>query len=79
MRKRNLLITGMCVSMCSHVLQAQEKESALDPVTVTASLSKEKASETGREILIIKGDRFANLPVHSIDELLRYVPGIEVQ
>ena len=69
----------MCVSMCSHVLQAQEKESALDPVTVTASLSKEKASETGREILIIKGDRFANLPVHSIDELLRYVPGIEVQ
>jgi iron complex outermembrane receptor protein len=79
MRTSKFLPITMSVFMCGQLLHAQEKESALDPVTITASISKEKASETGREIIIIKGERFANLPVHSIDELLRYVPGIEVQ
>jgi vitamin B12 transporter len=51
----------------------------LDPVTVTASLNPAKVSQTGRNLIVIKGERFAQLPVHSIDELLRYVPGIEVQ
>lgn len=37
------------------------------------------ASATGRNILVIKGDQFSKLPVHSLDELLRYLPGIEVQ
>ena len=58
---------------------AQEKEVELDPVTITSSLSSVTASKTGRNIIVIKGDEFLNLPVHSIDELLRYVPGIEIQ
>ena len=58
---------------------AQEKSNELDPVTITTSLSSEKASQTGRNLFVIKGERFSNLPVHSIDELLRYLPGIEVQ
>ena len=60
-------------------LLAQEKEIALDPVTVTSSLSSVAASKTGRNIIVIKGDEFLKLPVNSIDELLRYVPGIEIQ
>lgn len=58
---------------------AQAQEIELDPVTVTATLSQKRASETGRNITIIKGDRIQNLPVHSLDELLRYVPGVEIQ
>lgn len=58
-------------------IHAQQIE--LDPVTVTASLSQQRASETGRNITIIKGDRFNQLPIHSLDELLRYVPGVEIQ
>jgi vitamin B12 transporter len=58
---------------------AQEKISELDPVTVTTSINPEKASQTGRNLTVIKGERFANLPVHSVDELLRYLPGVEVQ
>ena len=58
---------------------AQEKELELDPVTVTSSLSAQISSKTGRNIIVIKGEEFAKLPVHSIDELLRYVPGIEIQ
>lgn len=60
-------------------LFAQNKITELDPVTITASFASEKASRTGRNIFVIKGERFAGLPVHSIDELLRYLPGIEVQ
>ncbi|MFT3705986.1 MAG: TonB-dependent receptor [Agriterribacter sp.] len=51
----------------------------LDPVTITATLSQKRSSETGRNISIIKGDQFKDLPVHSLDELLRYVPGVEIQ
>jgi iron complex outermembrane receptor protein len=51
----------------------------LDPITITAGLSPVQASKTGRNLLVIKGEQFAQLPVHSLDELLRYVPGIEVQ
>ena len=58
---------------------AQEKEIELDPITVTASLTPVSASKTGRNILIIKGDALQKLPVQSLDELLRYVPGVEVQ
>ncbi|NCU05640.1 MAG: TonB-dependent receptor [Chitinophagaceae bacterium] len=59
--------------------QEKEKEIELDPITVTASLTPVSASKTGRNILIIKGDVLQKLPVQSIDELLRYVPGVEVQ
>ncbi|MCF0050960.1 TonB-dependent receptor [Dyadobacter sp. LJ53] len=52
---------------------------SLDPVTVTSSLIEKRASQTGRNIAVIKGDYFQNLPVHSIDDLLRYVPGVEIQ
>lgn len=60
-----------------YIAQAQEIE--LDPITVTATLSQKRSSETGRNITIIKGENFKNLPVHSLDELLRYVPGVEIQ
>ena len=74
---RNLLIFVFCI--CSLYTFAQDTETSLDPVTITATLSKTKASQTGRDITVIKGDAFRMLPVHSIDELLRYVPGVEIQ
>lgn len=74
---RNIL--SVAAVFLSLAATAQEKELELDPVTVTGSLSAQISSKTGRSIIVIKGDAFANLPVHSIDELLRYVPGIEVQ
>jgi vitamin B12 transporter len=58
---------------------AQEKDINLDPVTITSSISSERTSKTGRNIYVIKGEQFYNLPVNSIDELLKYLPGVEVQ
>lgn len=76
MKWRTILYTAFLLS-AAQSLRAQEVE--LDPVTITATLSQQRVSETGRNITIIKGDRFNNLPVHSLDELLRYVPGVEIQ
>jgi iron complex outermembrane receptor protein len=65
--------------MAGNYSMAQDKASDLDPVTVTTSLTPEKNSQTGRNLFVIRGERINALPVHSIDELLRYLPGIEVQ
>jgi vitamin B12 transporter len=58
---------------------AQESQQQLDPVTVTATIQPTSSSRTGRNLVIIKGEEISRLPVNSIDELLRYVPGLEVQ
>ena len=58
---------------------AYAQEISLDPVTVTSSVVEKRASQTGRNIAVIKGEYFQQLPVHSIDDLRRYVPGVEIQ
>lgn len=51
----------------------------LNPVSVTATRFAQKTEETGRNITVIEGKMFQELPVQSLDELLRFVPGVEVQ
>jgi iron complex outermembrane receptor protein len=73
----------VCISaaaFCCLIGTTQEPESVeLDPVSVSASLSALQTSRTGRNIIVFKGDQLAQLPVHSVDELLRYLPGVEIQ
>jgi vitamin B12 transporter len=73
------IVLCLLTSIIVNYTFAQETVSELDPVTITTSINPEKASRTGRDLVVIKGERFANLPVHSIDELLRYLPGVEMQ
>lgn len=76
--KKNIIICAFVyVLVTASAAYGQQVE--LDPVTITASLRPVTASASGRNITVIKGEQFAKLPVHSLDELLRYVPGIEVQ
>jgi len=63
----------------SHIIVAQDSTLQLDNVIITATLSAQKQKESGRNIVAIKGESFSKLPVHSVDDLLRYLPGIEVQ
>ncbi|MBZ4189529.1 TonB-dependent receptor plug domain-containing protein [Niabella beijingensis] len=58
---------------------SRAQDTLLDPVTVTSSLVEKRSSETGRNITIISGETMAGLPVHSVDELLKYIPGVEAQ
>jgi Outer membrane cobalamin receptor protein len=77
MRISALLIVS---AMLTQSLMAQDSTgTGLDPVTVTASITPLQASKTGRNIVVLRGEQFYQLPVHSIDELLRYIPGVEMQ
>jgi iron complex outermembrane receptor protein len=46
---------------------------------VSATFIPQKDYTTGRNIITLRGADFNKLPVSSIDEWLRYVPGVEVQ
>jgi len=65
---------------CCRSLYAQDTAAVLlNPVTVSATLNPVQQLETGRNIVVITNAQLRNLPVNSIDELLRYLPGLEVQ
>lgn len=72
--RKSLLLPALLASALP--LSAQTTHD-IDAVTVTAGLHPQP--ETARDIEVISGKRFSDLPVHSLDELLRYVPGVEVQ
>ena len=71
-----LLLASLLCSLCVSVL-AQNTQ--LSDVVVTASMLPQQEKETGRNIVSIKGSSLQNLPISSIDELLKYLPGIETQ
>lgn len=75
---KQLSFWTILIFICTKV-SSQEKDVELGNVTITASLLEQQQKETGRNITTIKGESFYSLPVNSIDELLRYIPGIEVQ
>ena len=75
---KKVLLAGLSI-LIVEAGWSQQEEVELNPVTVTASMNPINVLKTGRNILVIKGDRFQQLPVNSIDELMRYLPGIEVQ
>ena len=55
------------------------QQRVLDSVVVSATFIPQKDYTTGRNIITVRGADFNKLPVSSIDEWLRYVPGVEVQ
>jgi vitamin B12 transporter len=56
-----------------------QNETTLDPVTITSTRIAQPVSQTGRHITVLDGRLFNQMPVNAIDELLRYVPGVEMQ
>lgn len=56
-----------------------EKIQEMDSVTVSATIVPVKAAQTGRSITTVSAEEIKKLPAQTIDELLRYLPGVEVQ
>ena len=52
---------------------------ALDTVSIATARLPQTRAETGRNISILTAQQIELLPARSVDELLRYLPGIEVQ
>jgi iron complex outermembrane receptor protein len=65
--------------LCSLSITVLAQKTQLSDVVVTASMLPQQEKETGRNIVSIKGSSLQNLPISSIDELLKYLPGIETQ
>lgn len=74
---KRIIFAALLVIIIANKLTAQD--TLLDPVTITSSLIEKRSSETGRNIVIINGAAISKLPVHSLDELLKYIPGVEAQ
>ena len=51
----------------------------LEPVLISTSAQQKRIRETGRNISVLTKDDIKNIPANSLDELLRFVSGIEVQ
>ena len=74
--KRILILLTMMVAF-SNASFSQVPE--LDPVLISSSMQQKRIRETGRNISVLTKDDIKNIPANSLDELLRFVPGIEVQ
>lgn len=69
----------LLMASCSSQLLSAQTQYDLNPVSITAARVPQKLNETGRNITVLDGKMFQQLPVQSLDELLKYVPGVEVQ
>lgn len=59
-------------------LSTLAQQNNLDPVTVSAALTKQNQSQTGRNIIVLDNSILQKQPIYSIDDLLKHIPGIEV-
>ncbi len=57
---------------------AESQAIQLDSVFITATQINQKAYETGRSVELITEEDIQEMPVTSIDELLRYVSGVNI-
>ncbi len=77
MRKTfSLLIVLFLLSLC---LPAQEISLPIDTVYVKTAKVPTRTYETGRYVTIIKQEQITKQAQLSLDDILRYVPGVEVQ
>lgn len=75
MRKLYLSFLFVCIITSIHA----QTEISLNPLCITSNRLLQKTTESGRSITVIDGSALGNTPNRCIDELLKYVPGLEIQ
>jgi len=76
---KHVLVIVLILGLFQTDLNGQIDASWTDTVEVTNSRMPQKISETGRNITVINSTEIELLPATSLDDLLQYIPGIEVQ
>ena len=66
------------LTLLSFIFITNYAQTALDEVLVSASRIQSKKYESGKNITIISQKEIAQLPVNSVDELLQYVGGVNL-
>ena len=75
---RKFLLSLICLCISAGNLWSQALKE-IDTVLVTASNIPLTIQETGRNISIIQAEQIEALPFNSLDELLQWIPGVQVQ
>ena len=66
------------LALLSFLFTVNYAQTALDEVLVSASRIQSKKYESGKNITVISQKEIAQLPVNSVDELLQYVGGVNI-
>ncbi len=66
------------LTLLSFIFITNYAQTALDEVLVSASRIQSKKYESGKNITVISQKEIAQLPVNSVDELLQYVGGVNI-
>lgn len=72
------ILLALCLALPCFYAQAQENIGTLHEVIVTASRIPMASYKTGRSVELITAQQLRALPVSTLDELLRYVVGVNV-
>jgi len=75
---KKLLLLSIYIGIGLSVI-AQNSTLELDSIEISTIRTIQNITRTGRNIQVITSEDISVLPVHSTDELLRYLPGIEIQ
>lgn len=78
MQKIKLYIFSFVLLFTSVYLNAQEARE-LDSVVISTSRLGIRKAQSDREIIVIDAQQIRDIPANSLDELMRYIPGLEVQ
>lgn len=80
MKKILLCVAAIaCANSMSFAQETNIKVTELDSVRVSANRIKQNITKTGKNVQVITAKDIQLLPVNSTDELLRVLPGIEIQ
>lgn len=74
-----LLLSGIVTPLFAQNAKTLDTLIVSKDVVVSSSRIPQTAAGSGRNITIIPASSIRNLPVHTVDDVLRYLPGVEVQ
>jgi vitamin B12 transporter len=72
------LILSIFFSLCSVSLLFAQISVELDSIMVTATRITTEISESGKHVSVLTREDIENMPVTSVDELLRSLPGVNI-
>ena len=72
------ILTLLCVFFLSDTLLIAQQAVRLDSIEVSASRISSSVSESGKHVSVISRAEIERMPVTSVDELLRSLPGINM-
>lgn len=75
MKKKSLLFAFVFLS---HFINAQDLSFDLQTLDVVSSRIGNGVTEIGKSVIIINSEMISQMPVNSVDELLRHLPGLEI-